>query len=938
MASANKVNVQLPVGSRLRAVCTVTIAVAIVCALVQGTAARRCRRPTIPNVTFRPSSRFFRPGQNLEIICTRGEFFPRNRKIRQCQLNGLWDIEGGSCIETCPSPPVVPHSQRHGDCCSQGSVLNYTCSPGLEMTGQGEIRCVERPGGYVWSAPFPSCNVVSTCDDPGEVDGATRQVLKTDQTVDPFVPGDRLAYTCNDGYFLDFTTDDTLTCTSTGEWDYYPPYCMVVAENPCPPVTVTHGAVRPVKAVYYAGDVVEVTCDPNYTITGDPEPQCMGTDFSWDWLEQPSCTLLRCPPVSWPQNGRVNQNGDRRIGTTLQFVCDTGFRRIGPEFRTCEETGKWSGVTVRCDSGETTCPNPGTPVSSTKVGNSYDTGAVIRYTCANGMYLQGSAERTCLPNGLWSGDEPSCQGEGQTDKPEEVGAALSVSFDKIALIGNVEDDADAVARSINVGRVGGVDLYFLLDVSGSITEANFNLSKEFAIALLNKTGVSRRSSGTRIAFLTFHRTVTVNIPMTRNLNSFADAVREITRIAYPTSEGRPTSITAALEEVRTNLMPTIYNLRKRRGQLKEPQKVLMILTDGMYNERGSPVGSGEKLKKDDNAQIYCVGVGQNIDSDTLRSLASDLPGEQHFFKLHKIGELDGVIRRMISPENNYEQCGISDSHGLNEQAVERDASEGAWPWMAKIKYQNEDVSCGGSLVNKHWILTAAHCFDPDERDPSDPHITEPGRFKIILGQTTKQTIGFLEKDISSIHIHSGYDSSVEPKYNDDIALLKLTNEVTFSPTIRPICLTDSDFPDIQDVDWFRPREQYKGVVTGWGRLPGTSQNSENLRQKQMGLRTPLECITSLRNFNKSTSAYNNETMFCAGDEDQQGSAVDANKGDSGGPFAVYQMMNTTNAEQRFFQTGIVSWGHKDREVGLYGFYTKLTDSAIAWIRTTIAGN
>ncbi|KAK9402184.1 Tmprss15: Enteropeptidase [Crotalus adamanteus] len=37
-----------------------------------------------------------------------------------------------------------------------------------------------------------------------------------------------------------------------------------------------------------------------------------------------------------------------------------------------------------------------------------------------------------------------------------------------------------------------------------------------------------------------------------------------------------------------------------------------------------------------------------------------------------------------------------------------DAQEGAWPWIVSL-YFNYRPTCGASLINNEWLLSAAHC-------------------------------------------------------------------------------------------------------------------------------------------------------------------------------------------------------------------------------------
>jgi hypothetical protein len=68
-----------------------------------------------------------------------------------------------------------------------------------------------------------------------------------------------------------------------------------------------------------------------------------------------------------------------------------------------------------------------------------------------------------------------------------------------------------------------------------------------------------------------------------------------------------------------------------------------------------------------------------------------------------------------------EECGVK---SINKRIVGgSEASENEWPWQVQINhppflYKGENVPgrthiCGGALIRKDWVITAAHCLKPN---------------------------------------------------------------------------------------------------------------------------------------------------------------------------------------------------------------------------------
>uniref|UniRef100_A0A672KFX8 Trypsin II-P29-like n=1 Tax=Sinocyclocheilus grahami TaxID=75366 RepID=A0A672KFX8_SINGR len=200
-----------------------------------------------------------------------------------------------------------------------------------------------------------------------------------------------------------------------------------------------------------------------------------------------------------------------------------------------------------------------------------------------------------------------------------------------------------------------------------------------------------------------------------------------------------------------------------------------------------------------------------------------------------------------------------------------------WPWQVSIHVIGFGHHCGGTLITKDWVLSAAHCFQEYEVYGLKIH---------LYINNTSRTI-----------IHPNYDSFT---FDNDIALIQLSSSVSFFHNIRPVCLAAANSKFAAGTESW---------VTGWGKLQSEGTNLSDVLQEVM---IPIVSNSDCDN------AYGGITrnMICAGSLNQGGK--DACLGDSGGP------MVSRNGP-RWIQSGIVSFGSKDCAKSKYpGVYTRVS--------------
>lgn len=152
--------------------------------------------------------------------------------------------------------------------------------------------------------------------------------------------------------------------------------------------------------------------------------------------------------------------------------------------------------------------------------------------------------------------------------------------------------------------------------------------------------------------------------------------------------------------------------------------------------------------------------------------------------------------------------------------------------------------------------------------------------------------------VKEIIIHPGWSSS-GIKYDHDIAILKMSDNVKFSQFIQPICLMSFN------------RTIKNGKVAGWGAIDDYGNTASFAQIANLEFIEPLECLVQ----NSMLARLAWENSFCAVGRD-----VGVCQGDSGSGFYV-------EIENRFYIKGVVSSSLESKScsqkpVALYSDVTK----------------
>ena len=181
------------------------------------------------------------------------------------------------------------------------------------------------------------------------------------------------------------------------------------------------------------------------------------------------------------------------------------------------------------------------------------------------------------------------------------------------------------------------------------------------------------------------------------------------------------------------------------------------------------------------------------------------------------------------------KCGLA---GGEQRIVGgQDALPGEFPFTAllgrKVKLKTRGVvvdkylyTCGGTLINLRYVVTAAHCHHPTEKR-NQINLVRLGEYQVTDHKRRDCTAEFCLEDFQEFDIkpedvtrHPGFEQDPDGRTINDIALIRLPKLARENTAVRLACLPTNPTVAAKELNVPNIREglvSYRPTVVGWGK-------------------------------------------------------------------------------------------------------------------------
>ncbi|XP_001604991.1 chymotrypsin-1 [Nasonia vitripennis] len=185
-----------------------------------------------------------------------------------------------------------------------------------------------------------------------------------------------------------------------------------------------------------------------------------------------------------------------------------------------------------------------------------------------------------------------------------------------------------------------------------------------------------------------------------------------------------------------------------------------------------------------------------------------------------------------------------------------DAPDGAYPYQAALRRKSKFV-CGASIINEHWLLTAAHCVNM---------MKDPKEATVLVGTNFVTGEGGHEYKVAYLIQHEDYDRDYI--HVNDIALIRLVENIKFTQKVQPVKLPK---------DESKSYEGATAILAGWGSYGPNNYTPRKLQHIRLQVISRNKCANEWKTSRNRTIIPAQLCTSSASDENM------ATHGDSGGP-------------------------------------------------------